>query len=261
MPKLIRNTYAGWVSSNPILALEDTGFERDTGRSKIGDGVTAWNDMNYFNEASGSGGGTAPAQATAFLDNFDTAPAPRYQPIDPNVVSGPLAGWTSVGGLLVPPDSGNYGFSPNAIGSDGDGIVDSTQILKYTVGTGNSEYRIGLLAKYIDAQNMIYTQVHFGASITMTSFEILNGVATAVGGSNSVSAPEGAVRWMKLVVEGATVRLEHHSTTPAITGAPLVGGGSFNARWLGVRGRLGWFTRPNAGNTSWRFDSYSAWMF
>jgi hypothetical protein len=65
MPKLIRNTYAGWVSSNPILALEDTGFERDTGRSKIGDGVKAWNDMNYFNEAPAGGGGrlsTAPVE-------------------------------------------------------------------------------------------------------------------------------------------------------------------------------------------------------
>jgi hypothetical protein len=45
------------VSSNPILALRDTGFERDTGRSKIGDGVKAWNDLNYFNEASAGGGG------------------------------------------------------------------------------------------------------------------------------------------------------------------------------------------------------------
>ncbi len=52
MPKLIRNTYAGWVSSNPVLAVEDTGFERDTGRSKIGDGAKAWNDLNYFNEGS-----------------------------------------------------------------------------------------------------------------------------------------------------------------------------------------------------------------
>ncbi len=55
MPKLIRNTYAGWVSSNPVLALGHTGFERDTGRSKIGDGTKAWNDLNYFNEV-GAGG-------------------------------------------------------------------------------------------------------------------------------------------------------------------------------------------------------------
>ncbi len=67
MPKLIRNTYAGWVSSNPILALKDTGFERDTGRSKIGDGVKAWNDLNYFNEAT-AGGGAAPVKASFFED-------------------------------------------------------------------------------------------------------------------------------------------------------------------------------------------------
>jgi hypothetical protein len=69
MSKLIRNTYAGWVSSNPILALGDTGFERDTGRSKIGDGVKAWNDLNYFNEVpAGGGGGAAPAKASFFED-------------------------------------------------------------------------------------------------------------------------------------------------------------------------------------------------
>jgi hypothetical protein len=69
MSKLIRNTYAGWVSSNPILALGDTGFERDTGRSKIGDGVKVWNDLNYFNEVpAGGGGGAAPAKASFFED-------------------------------------------------------------------------------------------------------------------------------------------------------------------------------------------------
>jgi hypothetical protein len=68
MSKLIRNTYSGWVSSNPILALGDTGFERDTGRSKIGDGVKAWNDLNYFNEASGGGGGRDPIDPVEFGD-------------------------------------------------------------------------------------------------------------------------------------------------------------------------------------------------
>jgi hypothetical protein len=56
------------VSSNPIIALGDTGFERDTGRSKIGDGVKAWNDLNYFNEASGGGGGRDPIDPVEFGD-------------------------------------------------------------------------------------------------------------------------------------------------------------------------------------------------
>lgn len=72
MPKLIRNTYAGWVSSNPVLALEDTGFERDTGRSKIGDGVKAWNDLNYFNEASTGPAGRSSIDPVEFGDPVTT---------------------------------------------------------------------------------------------------------------------------------------------------------------------------------------------
>ena len=37
-----------WRKNNPILAQGEPGFERDTYRLKIGDGVTAWNDLEYF---------------------------------------------------------------------------------------------------------------------------------------------------------------------------------------------------------------------
>lgn len=37
-----------WRKNNPILAQGEPGFERDTYRLKIGDGVTAWNNLSYF---------------------------------------------------------------------------------------------------------------------------------------------------------------------------------------------------------------------
>lgn len=36
-----------WSMHNPVLAEGEPGFETDTGRFKIGDGVTAWNDLPY----------------------------------------------------------------------------------------------------------------------------------------------------------------------------------------------------------------------
>ena len=36
-----------WANSNPILAQGELGIELDTGRFKIGDGVTAWNTLRY----------------------------------------------------------------------------------------------------------------------------------------------------------------------------------------------------------------------
>jgi hypothetical protein len=63
-----RGTAANWTSANPILAEGEHGEETDNYvRSpengdgqvafKIGDGVTAWNDLPY--QAGGSGGGSS----------------------------------------------------------------------------------------------------------------------------------------------------------------------------------------------------------
>lgn len=45
--KLRRDTLANWATANPILALGEQGLETDTGRMKMGDGVTAWNNLDY----------------------------------------------------------------------------------------------------------------------------------------------------------------------------------------------------------------------
>lgn len=42
-----RDTAAQWTSVDPILAEGEWGYETDTGRVKIGDGVTAWTSLGY----------------------------------------------------------------------------------------------------------------------------------------------------------------------------------------------------------------------
>lgn len=37
-----------WTSTNPVLLAGELGYELDTGKLKIGDGTTAWNDLGYF---------------------------------------------------------------------------------------------------------------------------------------------------------------------------------------------------------------------
>ena len=46
--KTMGGTAADWTSNNPILTLGEFGYETDTDDLKIGDGVTAWNDLSYF---------------------------------------------------------------------------------------------------------------------------------------------------------------------------------------------------------------------
>jgi hypothetical protein len=42
-----RDTAANWTSANPVLQLGEVGWERDTLKAKLGDGVTAWNLLAY----------------------------------------------------------------------------------------------------------------------------------------------------------------------------------------------------------------------
>lgn len=42
-----RDTAANWKQVNPVLHDGELGFERDTKRYKMGDGVTPWNQLAY----------------------------------------------------------------------------------------------------------------------------------------------------------------------------------------------------------------------
>lgn len=47
----VRNgTAAQWTSANPMLLSGEIGFETDTGKQKIGDGVTAWTALAYYHD-------------------------------------------------------------------------------------------------------------------------------------------------------------------------------------------------------------------
>ena len=47
-----RGLASAWVKVNPTLAAGEPGYELDTGKLKIGDGSTAWNDLSYLSDAT-----------------------------------------------------------------------------------------------------------------------------------------------------------------------------------------------------------------
>jgi hypothetical protein len=47
-----RGLASAWTNVNPILAAAEPGYELDTGKLKIGDGSTAWNDLDYLSGES-----------------------------------------------------------------------------------------------------------------------------------------------------------------------------------------------------------------
>lgn len=51
-----RGLAAAWTAANPVLYSGELGYETDTAKFKMGDGVTAWNALGYVQ--GGEGGGT-----------------------------------------------------------------------------------------------------------------------------------------------------------------------------------------------------------
>jgi hypothetical protein len=46
--QLRRDTAANWASVNPILDSGEAGYETDTNKMKIGDGISTWSALPYF---------------------------------------------------------------------------------------------------------------------------------------------------------------------------------------------------------------------
>lgn len=59
-----RDWPANWIIANPILQLGEMGWERGTGRGKLGDGVSVWTALNYVTGDVGPEGPPGPAGPT-----------------------------------------------------------------------------------------------------------------------------------------------------------------------------------------------------
>ena len=66
--QLRNDTAANWTAANPVLCQSEMGVENDTHKLKIGDGVTAWNDLEYF----GMSEAAVSALISAQEDNYYT---------------------------------------------------------------------------------------------------------------------------------------------------------------------------------------------
>lgn len=57
--KTRRGTASEWAEKNPVLRAGEFGYELDTNRLKVGNGVHAWNDRPYLTSEGAGGGGAA----------------------------------------------------------------------------------------------------------------------------------------------------------------------------------------------------------
>ena len=60
-----RDTASAWTTANPILSQGEAGYEYDTGRFKVGNGLTPWNSLAYSSGVTGPTGPLGPTGAAS----------------------------------------------------------------------------------------------------------------------------------------------------------------------------------------------------
>lgn len=118
-----RDLAANWTSTDPILAQGEFGYETDTLLLKIGDGVTAWTALGYYdpNPAIGTGGSlvgnfryddnTSSVGAGKF--GFDTTTPASITQLNISVVSNEDFGWTGQAERILPVGANFIAFQKN----------------------------------------------------------------------------------------------------------------------------------------------------
>ena len=68
--KIRHDTSTNWANINPILALGEIGFESDTNKLKVGNGTSAWNNLDYI---AGGGGEESLNAVDIIYDNSESS--------------------------------------------------------------------------------------------------------------------------------------------------------------------------------------------
>jgi hypothetical protein len=107
-----RDTAANWTSADPILAQGEFGYESDTLLLKIGDGVTAWSALGYYdpNPALGTGGSLVGAfkydngypVSSAGRFGFNSTTPASITALDISVISLNDFVWTGIADRVLP---------------------------------------------------------------------------------------------------------------------------------------------------------------
>lgn len=183
--QLRRDTAANWTSVNPVLAAGEPGLETDTGKTKYGDGTTAWNSLSYETVSVAASGVTntpsgniAATTVQAAINELDS----EKQPLDAELTA--LASITSAANKL-PYFTGSGTASTTDLTAFARTILDDTDAATARV-TLNSETRRVFNVKDYGAVG--------DASTNDTAAILAAVVACGTAGGGTVWIPPGTYR-------------------------------------------------------------------
>lgn len=103
--KLRRGPASEWTAKNPVLSAGEPGWESDTNKVKIGDGITSWDDLTYFIDEVTIDELVTQAIADA---TFEGVPGPQG-PAGPTGPTGPTGATGATGAKGDKGDKGDTG--------------------------------------------------------------------------------------------------------------------------------------------------------
>lgn len=228
-----RDPAATWSSVNPILYDGEVGWERDTGKSKLGDGVTAWTSLAYSQQKGdpgtiGSRGQSIFPTTTTLATSGTTATVAVVYPagITATIVgdlvldaAGTVARVTTAGTTPTVTFLESIKGGTGGSGVRGTAFFTTTTTLN-TTGTTASvavAYPSGITASVLgdlvlDPAGTVATVTTAGATPTVTYTGSIKG---APGGVTTVAGRSGAVTLAVADVSGAAPLAD-----PVFTGNP-----------------------------------------
>ena len=190
-----RDTATNWSTVNPILRAGEEGYETDTKKRKVGDGITAWNSLNYdavFNETLTSlriSGNTLSytdeAGDTTDISIPVTTPGPETNTT--LSLTGNTLSYTSEDGSITTIDLSKYLDNTNTSRIVSGSVNNSTGVVTFTrddASTFNVDMSVFLGGS---GTGNVWNYVTKSSNYTASAFDFIKADSSA--GSFSISLP------------------------------------------------------------------------
>ena len=167
--QLRRSTSSNWTSTNPILQAGEPGFETDTYKLKIGDGITSWNLLPYI---SGSGQGSIGPQG----NTGPTGPQGNTGSTGPQGIqgnTGPTGPQGITGPVSIPSGfSGSSGLALNLTTTFQE--ISSINIITQYTGYLWSNVSLGFTSIDQNDDHQVYSKIEIDGTTSSTTRFTLN---------------------------------------------------------------------------------------